>query len=90
MRKIQNELIPELEKIFRLEFKTPELAMLALSRPSIRNIYEDMEKHFKNQLDNPLKLVEYKELAASGDVAIFDKNIDKFDHIYKFYSFRQI
>ncbi len=69
MIKIQNQLIPKLEEIFKLEFKTPELIMLSLCRPSIRNIYQDMEKHFNNQINNPFKIDEYKELASSGDAA---------------------
>ena len=69
INQIKNELIPELEKILRLKFKTPELILLALSRPSIRNIYEDLEKHFEIQPDNPLKSEAYKELASSGDAA---------------------
>ncbi len=69
MRKIQKELIPKLEAIFKLEFRTPELVMLSLCRPSIRNIYQDMEKHFNNQKNNPLEIDEYKELASSGDAA---------------------
>ena len=69
MNKIQKELIPKLEDIFKLEFRTPELVMLSLCRPSIRNIYEDMEKHFKYQRNNPLNIDEYKELASSGDAA---------------------
>lgn len=67
--RIQQELIPKLEKMFRLKFKTPELVMFALSRPSIRNIYKDLEKHFKDQPNNPLKPEDYKELASSGDAA---------------------
>ena len=69
MSKIQKELIPKLEEIFKLEFKTPELVMLSLCRPSIRNIYQDMEKHFNNQKNNPFKIDEYKESASSGDAA---------------------
>jgi ribonuclease-3 len=69
MNKIHNELILELEKILRVKFKTPELIMLALSRPSIRNIYEDLEIYFNTQQDNPLKPEDYKELASSGDAA---------------------
>jgi len=69
MNKIQKELIPKLEEILNLGFKTPELVMLSLCRPSIRNIYEDMEKHFKDQNNNPLKTDDYEELAASGDAA---------------------
>ncbi len=69
MNRIQKELIPKLEEIFKLEFRTPELVMLSLCRPSIRNIYQDMERHFNYQKSNPLKLDEYKELASSGDAA---------------------
>jgi ribonuclease-3 len=66
MDKIQCELIPKLEEIFRVKYKTPELVMLALTRPSIRNIYDDLEKFFNIKLDNPLKPDEYKQLATSG------------------------
>ncbi len=69
MNRIQKELIPKLEEIFNLEFRTPELVMLSLCRPSIRNIYKDMEMHFNYQKNNPLKLDDYKELASSGDAA---------------------
>ena len=69
IRRIQNELIPKLEEIFKVEFKTPELVMLALCRPSIRNIYQDLENHFVVQKNNPLKRDDYKELASSGDAA---------------------
>jgi len=69
MSKIQKELIPKLEDIFKLEFRTPELVMISLCRPSIRNIYQDMEKHFNYQKNNPLEIDEYKELASSGDAA---------------------
>jgi dsRNA-specific ribonuclease len=68
MERIKSDLIPKLEKIFRLTFKTPELLMLAMARKSIRNIYEDLETHFKT---TSLKPDEYKELASSceaGDV----------------------
>ncbi|MFX0093943.1 MAG: hypothetical protein ACFFBD_19545 [Candidatus Hodarchaeota archaeon] len=40
---------------------------MALSCPSVRNIFEDLETHFKDQATNPLKPEEYTELAASGD-----------------------
>jgi len=69
MSKIQKELIPKLEDIFKLVFRTPELVMISLCRPSIRNIYQDMEKHFNYQKNNPLEIDEYKELASSGDAA---------------------
>ena len=54
IERIQATLIPALEKKFRLTFKTPELIMIALSRPSIRNIFDDLKKHLEGNPDNSL------------------------------------
>ena len=67
MNKIHSELIPSLEGIFRLKFPTPELVILALSRPSIRNVFEDIRDYFEKEPENPLRMEDYDELAASGD-----------------------
>ena len=67
--RIKNELIPKLEEIFRLQFKTPELIYLALSRPSIRNIYENTEIYFQKNEKNTLNVEDYQNLAASEDAA---------------------
>ena len=69
MEKIEKIFIPKLEKLFRLKFTTPELVMFALSRPSIRNIFDDLSKHFKNDENAPLSDNELIELASSGDAA---------------------
>ena len=67
MDNIKFKLIPELEQAFRIKFQAPELTLLALSRPSIRNVYEDISKYSLDKLDNPLKTGDYEELACSGD-----------------------
>ena len=69
MEKIEKILIPKLEEIFRLKFTTPELIILALSNASIRNIFEDLNTHFINDSNRPLKEEELIELASSGDAA---------------------
>jgi len=69
MEKIEKILIPKLEKIFRLKFTTPELIMLALSDTSIRNIFEDLNTHFVNDSNRPLKEEALFDLASSGDAA---------------------
>lgn len=69
MRNIRSVLLPQLEKLFKLQFKTPELLMLALTRPSIRNIFIHLEKHCENNGLNPINKVMFKKLAASGDAA---------------------
>ena len=43
--------------------------MFALSRPSIRPIFDDLSKHFKNDKNAPLSENELIELASSGDAA---------------------
>ena len=69
MEKIEIIIIPKLEKLFRLKFTTPELVMFAFSRPSIRNIFDDLNKHFRNDENPPLNEIELMELASSGDAA---------------------
>lgn len=70
MEMIEKILIPKLQKFFRLQFPTPELIMFALSRPSIRNIFEDINTHFKNDANRPLSEENLAELASSGDAAL--------------------
>ena len=70
MEKIKKIIIPKLEDLFRLTFPTPELVMFALARPSIRNIFEDLNTHFKGDGDRPLSEEELIELASSGDSAV--------------------
>ncbi len=69
MEKIEKIIIPKLEKLFRLKFTTPELIMFALSRPSIRNIFDDLKTHFRADSNAPLNEKELLELASSGDAA---------------------
>ena len=70
MEKIKKIIIPKLENLFRLTFPTPELVMFALAHPSIRNIFEDLNIHFKDDANRPLSEEELIELASSGDAAV--------------------
>ncbi|GAH46780.1 unnamed protein product [marine sediment metagenome] len=70
MEKIKKIIIPKLENLFRLTFPTPEMVMFALARPSIRNIFEDLNTHFKDDGNRPLSEEELIELASSGDAAV--------------------
>ena len=68
MEKIEKILIPKLEEMFRLEFTTPELLMIAMSNTSIRNIFEDLNTHFINDPKRPLQQMELIELASSSSL----------------------
>ncbi|MEJ2250521.1 MAG: ribonuclease III domain-containing protein [Candidatus Lokiarchaeota archaeon] len=70
MEKIEKIIIPKLESLFHLRFQTPEMIMLALTRPSIRNIFKDLNIHFKGDPNRPLSSEELTELASSGDAAV--------------------
>jgi|GEM_PF-2722830 len=65
--RIKDELIPKLESIFRVKFKTPELILLALSRPSLRVIFDNLEKRNALLPSNPLRPEEYADLKSVGD-----------------------
>lgn len=70
MEKIEKIIIPKLEKLFHLKFQTPEMIMLALTRPSVRNIFDNINIHFKDDPNRPLSKEELTELASSGDAAV--------------------
>ena len=70
MERIEKIVIPKLEKVFGLKFSTPDLVMFALARPSIRNIFDQLNAHFKNDPNRPLNEEELTELASSGDGAV--------------------
>ena len=70
MEKIDKIIIPKLENLFHLQFSTPEMLMLALATKSIRNIFEDLNVHFRDDPKRSLTEKELTELASSGDAAI--------------------
>jgi len=67
MQRINEILIPELEKKLRLNFPVPEMIYIALSRPSIRSELENIQTFFEGKNSNPLNEDDYKELASTGD-----------------------
>ena len=70
MEKIKKIIIPKLENLFHLTFSTPEMVMFALARPSIRNIFEHLNIHFKDDVNRPVSEEALIELASSGDAAV--------------------
>jgi ribonuclease-3 len=64
---INAKVIPKLEKEFRLQFKTPEMIYIALSRPGMKNIFKDLATYFKDQEENELSDAELEELSTIGD-----------------------
>lgn len=69
MNNIQHNVIPKLEDQIRIKFPTPELILISLSRPSIRNIFDNLNGYFEKQDSSPINPEEFDELAATGDAA---------------------
>lgn len=69
IQKIKLDLIPQLESKFRIKFHTPELISLALARPSIRGIFQDLNIHYEEVEIPLLNPEQFEELASSGDAA---------------------
>ncbi len=67
MSKIQLELIPKLENMFRISLKAPEIILLALSRPGTKTIFTNLKNYFENKEGQPLTTEELAEMASSGD-----------------------
>jgi len=69
MKKIHNKVLPNLSALFDSDDLNPELVMIALSRPSIRVVYEEVESLSPNNINIPIDKEELKKLASSGDLA---------------------
>lgn len=67
MNRIDQTLISQLEKKFRVVFPTPEMIYIALSRPSIRTVYENLKSYLCKKPDTVLSETEFVELGTSGD-----------------------
>jgi len=69
MERINTELIPRLEKKLRIGFSTPELVMFSLTRPSIKNIFTDIQTYFIKNGHSPIDIKDFDNLASTGDAA---------------------
>ena len=75
INQISTDLIPKLQLKIGIQFTSSELIFIALSRPSVRNIFENLKIYFKNgSNNNPQKLNEEELnhldiLASLGDAS---------------------
>ncbi len=67
IEQVKATIIPKVEALFRVQLKTPELMYLALSRPGLKTIYDNIRLYYQNREQQPLKQEDFVELSASGD-----------------------
>jgi dsRNA-specific ribonuclease len=66
---ISRNLIPKLEKILNVKLKNMELVQVAMFQPSTKNIFLELETHYKNEGKNPLGNHGFADLVALSEIA---------------------
>ncbi len=79
-RRIEEQLIPFLQEVLNVRFQNNELFLVAMFQPSTKNIFLELETHYRNSGDDPLgqdgfaKMINLSEmakvLALVGDAVI--------------------
>jgi len=80
LRRIREELVPDIERTVGLDFKHKELFQVAMFQPSTKNLFMELETQYRRSENNPLdadgfaKLINLSEmskvLALVGDAVI--------------------
>ncbi len=80
LQRIEDELVPEIQNILNVKFQHIELFLVAMFQPSTKNIFLELETHYRHRDDDPLgedgfaKMINLSEmakvLALVGDAVI--------------------
>jgi dsRNA-specific ribonuclease len=66
---IDRTLVPKLEKTLSLKIKNAELVQVAMFQPSTKNLFLELEIHYKNEGNNPLSDHDFQDLIALSEIA---------------------
>jgi dsRNA-specific ribonuclease len=66
---INSSLIPKMEKILNLRIKNKELIQAAMFQPSTKNLFLELETHYRNEEINPLDDHGFADLIALSEIA---------------------
>ncbi|MFW9958740.1 MAG: ribonuclease III domain-containing protein [Candidatus Odinarchaeota archaeon] len=66
---IRRQLIPKLEKILGIRIKNIEIVQIAMFQPSTKNLFLELDTHYKNERNNPLEDHEFADLIALSEIA---------------------
>jgi dsRNA-specific ribonuclease len=66
---INSNLIPKIERILNLRIKNQELVQVAMFQPSTKNLFLELETHYKNEGVDPLGDHGFADLIALSEVA---------------------
>jgi dsRNA-specific ribonuclease len=66
---INQSLVPKLERILNVKIKNVELLQVAMFQPSTKNLFLELETHYKNEGKDPLGNHGFADLIALSEVA---------------------
>ncbi len=66
---ISRNLIPKLEKILDVKIKNVELVQVAMFQPSTKNLFLELETHYRNEGKNPFDNHGFADLIALSEMA---------------------
>lgn len=66
---INRNLIPKLERILSIKIKNVELMQVSMFQPSTKNLFLELETHYKNEGNNPLGDHDFPDLIALSEIA---------------------
>jgi len=66
---ISHTLIPKLEKLLNVKIRNVELLQVAMFQPSTKNLFLELETHYKNEGKNPLSNHGFADLIALSEIA---------------------
>ncbi len=69
LKRVREDLVPELENILEIEFKVKELFQVAMFQPSTKNLFLELETQYRRSKNNPLDSEGFAEMANLGEMA---------------------
>ncbi len=69
LRRIEEDLIPKLEDILNVKFQNKEMVLVAMFQPSTKNVFLELETHYRRSDDNPLGQDGFAEMINLSEMA---------------------
>jgi ribonuclease-3 len=69
LRRIEDELVPKLQNILNVKFQHNELFLVAMFQPSTKNIFLELETHYRHRDDDPLGQDGFAEMINLSEMA---------------------
>lgn len=69
LKRIREDLVPELERTLGISFENTELLQVAMFQPSTKNIFLELETQYRRSKNNPLDSEDFEEMINLSEMA---------------------